>query len=157
YTICQIDVAQGFDMPPTSPCFSGYLNPGGSLTGSFFNPWPPYLQWSATDDVGTRVGGSVFTVKDSLGKGSTITDGDALYDSDPFAGGLQTSLMHPGTWTICEIAAPTGYIKPAGQPCKNVVVDWGGIGQGGSFQNNLAYSLNFGVTEGVLDVNNDYV
>jgi hypothetical protein len=158
YTICQINVAMGFMMPPTTPCFSGYLNPGGQLAFTFFNPRPPYLQWSAVNDVGTMLGGgSTFTVKDSLGSVRTITDGDALSDSDPWPGGLQTSVGHPGTWTICETVPPAGYVKPAGQQCANVVVNWGDIGWGGQFANNFPYSLNFGVTEGVLDLNNNYV
>jgi hypothetical protein len=158
YKICQIMTAQGFLMPPTTPCFSGVLNPGGQLTGTFFNPWPPYLQWNATNDVGTLVGGgSKFTVKDSVGAGWTITDDDPLSDSNPWEGGLQTSVSHPGTWTICEIAPPAGYVKPAGQPCVNIVVDWGSIGFAGGFANNLPYSASWGVTEGVLDLNNNYV
>jgi hypothetical protein len=158
YNICEINVAMGFSFPPTGQCVTGYLGVGGQLSFTFFNPRPPYLQWNATDDVGNRLGGaSVFTVKDSLGKGWTITDNDPLSDSDPWAGGLQTSVSHPGTWTICETVAPAGYVKPAGQPCKNIVVAWGGIGFAGGFDNDLPYSLNFGVTEGVLDVNNNYV
>jgi hypothetical protein len=158
YTICQMNSAQGFAIILGTQCVTGTLNPGGQLTASFFNPRPPYVQWNATDDVGNMVGGaSSFTVKDSLGKGLTITDGDALSDSNPWAGGLQTSLSHPGTWTICEIVAPAGYLKPAGQPCATVVVNWGGIGWAGSFANNFPYSINWGVTEGVLDVNNNYV
>lgn len=125
YKICQIMTAQGFLMPPTRPCFSGVLNPGGQLTGTFFNPWPPYPQWTATNDVGTLVGGgSKFTLKDSVGAGWTITDDNPLSDNNPWEGGLQSSVSHPGTWTICEIAAPVGYVKPAGQPCVNIVVDW---------------------------------
>jgi hypothetical protein len=144
-------------MPPASPCFSGHLNPGGQLTGTFFNPRPPYLQWIATNELGAKVGsGSRFIVKDSLGASLTVIDGQ-LSDSDPFDGGLQTSVSHPGTWTICEIVSPTGYVQPLGQPCANMVVNWGGIGYAGSFKNNLPYSINWGVTEGVLDANNEYV
>ena len=158
YKICQINVAMGFLMPPTSQCFSGYLGVGGQLTGSFFNPRPPHLQWVASNELGTLLGGaSTFTVKDSLGSGWTITDDDPLSDSSPLAGILQRSVSHPGTWTICETVAPAGYVKPAGQPCAKVVVNWGDIGWGGSFANNLPYSMNWGVTEGVLDANNNYV
>lgn len=157
YKICEINVAMGFMPPPSGQCFTGNLAPGGTLNATFFNPRPPYLQWDATTDVGTMLGGgSSFTVKDSLGANWTVTDG-TWSDSDPWAGGLQTSVSHPGTWTICEVTAPAGYVKPAGQPCANVVVTWGSIGWGGSFANNLPYSLNWGVTEGVLDANNNYV
>ena len=157
YKICQINVAMGFLPPPTGQCVNGYLGVGGQLSYTFFNPRPPYLQWNATNDVGTPIGGGAsFTVKDSVGYGWTITDG-TWSDSDPFAGGLQTSVSHTGTWTVCEIAAPTGYVKPAGQPCTSVVVGWGDIKYVGAFKNNLPYSLNFGVTEGVLDASNNYV
>ena len=83
------------------------------------------------------------------GTGWTVTDDDPMSDSSPQAGALQAIVSHPGTWTICENAAPAGYVKPAGQPCAKVVVNWGGIGWGGSFVNNLPYSMNWGVTEGV--------
>jgi hypothetical protein len=158
YTICEINVAMGFMPPPTGQCVTGYLGVGGQLSFTFFNPRPPYVQWNSVTDVGTLLGGgSVFTVKDSLGAGWTITDDDPLSDSNPWAGGLQTSVSHPGTWTICETKAPAGYVKPAGQPCANVIVTWGSIGWGGTFANNLPYSANWGVTEGVLDINNNYV
>lgn len=157
YTICQVSAAQGFLILPESQCYTGYLNPGGQLTHTFFNPWPPALQWATTTDVGTLLGGgSSYTVKDSLGTSWTVTDNDPT-DSSPQDGALQAIVTHPGTWTICENAAPSGYVKPAGQPCANVVVNWGGIGWAGSFVNYLPYSLSWGVTDGVLDANNNYV
>jgi hypothetical protein len=70
---------------------------------------------------------------------------------------VQHSLSHPGTWTICQTRASAGYIIPAGQPCSKVVVNRGDIGWGGSFVNNLPYSMNWGVTEGVVDASNGYV
>ncbi len=157
YKMCEIMVAQGFSFPPDSNCVSGNLSPGGTLNVTVFNPRPPYLQWSSTNDAGALLGGGAsFIVKDSLGTSWTVTD-DQPSDSQPWPGSLQTSVSHPGTWTICEISAVPGYLKPAGQPCSNVVVNWGTIGYGGSFANNLPYALNWGVTEGVLDANNDYV
>lgn len=158
YTICQVTAAEGFSILPESQCFTGYLNAGGQLTHSFFNPWPPALQWALTNDVGMLLGGgSTYTVKDSLGTSWTVTDEDPLSDSGPQAGALQAIVSHPGTWTICENAAPAGFVKPAGQPCANVVVNWGGIGWAGTFVNYLPYSMGWGVTEGVLDGNNNYV
>ena len=157
YTICQIGSAMGFAILPASQCFSGYLGVGGQLTFTFFNPRPPALQWSAVNDVGTLVGGgATFTVKDSLGNVETLTD-DQWPESSPQAGSLQTHLDHPGTWTICQTAAPAGYVMPAGQPCSKVVVKWGEIGWAGNFVNYLPYSMNWGVTEGVVDANNNYV
>jgi len=158
YKVCQIGVATGFGFPVGgAQCFTGYLGVGGQLTFTFFNPRPPYVQWDAVTNVGTLLGGgATFTVKDSLGSGATITD-DQWPDSSPQPGSLQTSLAHPGTWTICETAAPAGYVMPAGQTCSKVVVNWGDIGWGGSFVNYLPYSMNWGVTEGVLDANNNYV
>jgi len=158
YTVCQTGFAQGFGSPAAgAQCFSGYLNPGGQLTFTFFNPRPPYLQWAAVTDVGTLAGGgSAFTVKDSLGQGGAITD-NQWPDSDPWNGGLQRSLPHPGTWTVCQTSAPTGLVMPAGQPCHKVVINWGGIGSGGQFANYFPYSMNWGVTEGVVDANNNYV
>ena len=46
---------------------------------------------------------------------------------------------------------------PAGQPCHKVVINWGGIGSGGQFVNYFPYGMNWGVTEGVVDANNNYV
>ena len=157
YKICQGNSATGFIILPASQCFSGYLGVGGQLTFTFFNPRPPYVQWANVTDVGTLLGGgATFTVKDSLGSGSTITD-DQWPESSPQAGSLQTSLSHPGTWTICQTKASAGYVIPAGQPCSKVVANWGDIGWGGSFVNNLPYSMSWGVTEGVVDANNTYV
>jgi hypothetical protein len=157
YKICQVDVAMGFTLLPASQCFSGYLGVGAQLTFTFFNPRPPYVQWDAVTDVGTLLGGgATFTVKDSLGSGPTVTD-DQWPDNPPQPGALQIGLAHPGTWTICETQAPAGYLIPAGQPCSKVVVNWGDIGWGGSFVNSLPYSMNWGVTEGVVDANNNYV
>jgi len=115
YTVCQTGFAQGFGSPAAgAQCFSGYLSPGGQLAFTFFNPRPPYIQWSAVTNVGTLAGGgSAFTVKDSLGQGGAVTD-NQWPDSDPFDGGLQRSLPHPGTWTICQTSAPTGLVMPAG-------------------------------------------
>jgi hypothetical protein len=158
YTVCQTGFAQGFGSPAAgAQCFSGYLSPGGQLAFTFFNPRPPYIQWSAVTNVGTLAGGgSAFTVKDSLGQGGAVTD-NQWPDSDPFDGGLQRGLPHPGTWTVCQTSAPTGLVMPAGQPCHKVVINWGGIGQGGQFANYFPYSMNWGVTEGVVDANNNYV
>jgi hypothetical protein len=158
YKVCQAGFAQGFGSPAAgAQCFSGYLNPGGHLTFTFFNPRPPYIQWAAVTNVGTLAGaGSAFTVKDSLGQGGAVTD-NQWPDSDPWNGELQRSLPHPGTWTVCQTSAPTGLVMPAGQPCHSVVINWGGIGQGGQFANYFPYSMNWGVTEGVLDASNNYV
>jgi hypothetical protein len=159
YKVCQVGFAMGFGAPAGgAECFSGLLSPGGQLTFTFFNPRPPVVQWAAVTDVGTLVSsaGATFTVKDSLGQGSTVTD-DQWPDASPQTGSLQRTLNHPGTWTICQTAAPAGYVMPAGQPCKKVVVSWGEIGWGGSFVNNLPFSANWGVTEGVVDANNNYV
>ena len=158
YTVCQTGFAQGFGSPAAgAQCFSGYLNPGGHLTFTFFNPRPPHIQWVAVTNVGTLAGGgSAFTVKDSLGQGGAVTD-NQWPDTDPLSGELQRTLPHPGTWTVCQTSAPTGLVTPAGQPCHSVVINWGGIGQGGQFASNYPYSLNWGVTEGVLDASNNYV
>ena len=159
YKVCQVGFATGFGSPQGgAECFSGYLNPGGQLSFTFFNPRPPVVQWAAVTNVGTLVStaGATFTVKDSLGQGSTVTD-DQWPDTSPQTGSLQRTVYHPGTWTICQTAAPAGYVMPAGQPCKNVVVKWGEIGFAGSFANNFPYSMNWGVTEGVVDANNNYV
>jgi hypothetical protein len=158
YTVCQVGVAMGYSFPPAGQeCFSGYLGVGGQLTHTFFNPWPPYLQWAAVNNVGQLIGGgATFTVKDSLGQGSTITD-DQWPESSPQAGSLQIALGHPGTWTVCQTVAPAGYVLPAGQPCTKVVANWGQIISGGEFVSYLPYSANWGVTEGVLDANNNYV
>jgi hypothetical protein len=115
------------------------------------------VQWATVTNVGTLTGpGSTYTVKDSLGGGWTVTDNN-WPDSSPQDGSLQKSLSHPGTWTICQTAAATGYVLPAGQTCSKVVVKWGDIGWGGEFVNNLPYSANWGVTEGVVDASNNYV
>lgn len=159
YNVCQVGFADGFGSPPAgAECFSGYLNPGGQLSFTFFNPRPAVVQWEAVTNVGTLVSsaGATFTVKDSLGQGSTVTD-DQWPDTSPQTGALQRTLSHPGTWTICQTVAPAGYVMAAGQPCSKVVVNFGGIGWGGSFVNNLPYSANWGVTEGVVDANNNYV
>lgn len=158
YNVCQTGVATGFDFGVSgAECFSGYLGVGSQLTFTFFNPRPPYVQWANVTTVNTLLGGgSTFTVKDSLGSGPTITD-DQWPESSPQPGSLQTILAHPGTWTICQTKASAGYVIPVGQPCSKVVVNWGGIGWGGSFVNNLPYSMSWGVTEGVVDANNSYV
>jgi len=157
YKVCEIMVAQYFSFPPDSNCNSGNLAPGGQLNMTFFNPRPPALQWGVTNDVGVLLGGGAsFLVKDSLGTSWTVTD-DQPADAMPWPGSLETFATHPGTWTICETAAPSGYVKPVGQPCFNIVVTWGSIGFAGNFANNLPYALNWGVTEGVLDANNNYV
>ena len=157
YKVCQTGFAQGFGSPAAgAECFSGYLNPGAQLSFTFFNPRPPYLQWATVTDVGTLTGpGSTYTVKDSLGGGWTITD-NQWPESSPQDGSLQKGLPHPGTWTVCQTVAATGYVLPAGQPCAKVVVQWGEIGWAGFFVNNLPYSANWGVTEGVVDANNNY-
>ena len=62
------------------------------------------------------------TAKDSLGQGGAVTD-NQWPDSDPWDGGLQRSLPHPGTWTVCQTSAPTGFVMPAGQPCHKVVIN----------------------------------
>lgn len=157
YKVCQVGIALGFTFPVDgAQCFTGYLNPGNTLPFTFFNPRPAAVQWSAVTDVGTFLAGATFTVKDSIGAGATITD-NQWPDSSPQDGSFQQIVYHPGTWTVCETVAPNGYVIPTGNPCKTVVVDWGGIVYAGTFANNLPYSLNFGVTEGTLDVNNNYI
>ena len=156
YKVCQTMSAMGFTLPPTNPCFSGYLGVGGVLTGSFFNPRPTSLHFSAVDDVGNLRGGAEFTVKDSLGSVTAFTD-DLWPDLDPQPGYFQSRLFDPGTLTVCQTKAPTGYVMPAGQPCATVGVKWGEITFAGAFPNYLPYSANWGVTEGVLDAKNEYV
>jgi len=157
YKVCEIAVAQYFTFPPDSNCISGNLAPGGQLNMTFFNPRPPFVQWSTTNDVGSvLVGGASYIVKDSLGSSWTVTDDQPL-DSSPQAGSLQSMLSHPGTWTVCETSPPPGYLQPAGQPCASVVANWGTAPYAGTFTNNYPYTLNWGVTEGVLDANNNYV
>jgi len=95
YKICQLMSAQGFIIPPSAQCLTGYLNPGGQLNFTGFNPWPPFLQWSATNDVGVLLGGGAsFVVSDSLGSSWTVTDDQPL-DGSPQPGALQSMLDHP--------------------------------------------------------------
>jgi hypothetical protein len=159
YKVCQVGFAQGFGAPAGgAECFSGYLNPGGQLSFTFFNPRPPYLQWTSVSNVGTLVTttGSTFTVKDSVGQGWQVND-NQWPDTDPQTGALQKTLPHPGTWTVCEVVSPIGYLMAGWPACKQVVANWGQIAFAGQFVNNYPYSMNWGVTEGVVDANNNYV
>jgi hypothetical protein len=159
YKVCEVNVATGFMFPPTAgaECFSGYLGVGGLLTGTFFNPRPAYVQWSAVTDVGSYAGGGgMFTVKDSLGSGPMVTD-DKWPDNSPTPGHLLMALAHAGTWEICEVSAPMLYVMAVWPSCHKVVVEWGQNIYAGSYVNYHHYSANWGVTEGVVDANNNYV
>lgn len=68
------------------------------------------VAWEKTNESGTRLAKSSWTVSGPNGYRKTIVDNDAS-DADKTAGKIRIASLVPGSYTIVESAAPAGYYR----------------------------------------------
>lgn len=85
-----------------------------------------HVFWKVVDYVPNYVGGTVFTFKDSTNKLLAQFTDNQSPDIDPGNGWLQMEIPWDGTWTICRLTPPAGYIfAAANQTCTSFTVQQG--------------------------------
>jgi uncharacterized repeat protein (TIGR01451 family) len=89
------------------------------------------------DELGQALGGATFGVTPDpfIGSGSLAITDNAAPDHNPAAGTIHFGNVEPGTYTVCETAAPAGYIIDT--TCQQLTVAQNGSAQFGPFTNGL--------------------
>ena len=149
YTLCETVPPPKFLLPDpklVSSCTKATIVSNGTNSGTqFFNYHIPRSTWSVVDPVGNLLGGSYFTLYDSLNVQTPILD-DSPQDQDKSFGNFLKEITAPGIYKLCETLAPSGYTLPA-VPCKAISVSPGAIQNQGKWVNTPNYSVYFNVTD----------
>jgi uncharacterized surface anchored protein len=149
YTLCQTAAPPKFLMPDpklVSWCTQATIVSNGTNSGAqFFNYHIPRSAWTVVDPVGNLLGGSYFTLYDSLNVQTPILD-DSPQDQDPAFGKFLKEIAIPGIYKLCQTLAPSGYQLPAA-PCKSIAASPGFIQNQGKWVNTPNYSVYFDVTD----------
>jgi hypothetical protein len=111
--------------------------------------------WNVVDYVPNYVGGTVFQLEDSTNTLMTMFTDNASPDKDPGNGWLQINIPFDGTYSICSVTPPVGYVFAAANPgCTSFQVTQGSATVLANTIVTPIASLNWRVTDGTSDANN---
>ncbi len=149
YTLCETVPPPKYLLPDpafVSSCMKATIVSNGTNSGmQFFNEHVPRWTWSVVDPVGNLLGGSYFTLYDSLNVNTPVLD-DSPQDQDKSFGKFLKEFTSPGMYKLCETLAPSGFTLPV-SPCKGLPAVPGLIQDQGKWVNTPNYSLYFNVTD----------
>src|SRR5215213_9946888 len=152
YTVCQIGAPWGW---ANASCAVATVTVNGTNdAGAFEDPLLPRL-WTEYVDYGKNlVGGGSISLTDSLGFTTwTIVD-NGIYDTDKTDGKFKVILPLAGTYKLCEVTPPPGYVFPGAQtpPCTTVSLPNNNMAlHTGPFTVNPPYSATWAVIDGFHD------
>jgi len=111
--------------------------------------------WKVVDFVPNYVGGTVFALKDSTNSLMAMFTDNASPDKDPGDGWLQITIPFDGTYSICSVTPPAGYVfAPANPGCTSFQVKQGTATIIANTIVTPIASLIWRVTDGTTDANN---
>lgn len=157
YTVCD-SLPANYHLLGNNPCVTATVSPGVTKDGGqFVNPRVPKVSVSMVDVWNKLHGGAWVSVADSLGAGQVVYDNFGGSDQDPASGVITAILQKVGKHKVCVIQNPTSYhMIPGNTYCATFQAVAGQTTIIPPFVFTLPYVGRWGVTDGGLDINNNF-
>jgi hypothetical protein len=113
FTVCEVGAPVGHAIASPA-CQTAIVKQGAVVdVGAFVSAHLPYLMMSYLDYAKNPVGGGVFVVQDTLGNPIVAIPDNGMYDEDKSDGNFAVTLPGPGTYKLCKLIAPNGWLVPS--------------------------------------------
>ena len=157
YTVCDSVPAADY-LLGKNPCVTASVSAGVTKDGgTFVNPRRPHVVVSTIDIWNKLHGGAWLAISDSLGAGQIVYDNFGGSDQDPVSGVIKAVVFDQGKHKVCVIQPPTSYhFIPGNTYCATFQAVYGQTQTLAPFVFTLPYVGRWGVTDGGLDINNEY-